>query len=37
MKLLEESGMGTCNLTHVPMDFNVKLSKSPAEKGVDVT
>ena len=29
--------MGMCNLTHVPMDFNVKLSKSPAEKGVDET
>ena len=37
MKLLEEGGMGTCNLTHVPMDFNIKLSKSPEERGVDET
>ena len=37
MKILEESGMGTCNLTHVPMDFNVKLSKSHAKKKIDET
>ena len=37
MKLLDESGMKTCNSTYVPMDFNAKLSKSPAEKGVDET
>lgn len=37
MKILEENGMGTCNLVHLPMDFNIKLSKSPAEKGVDET
>lgn len=28
-KILEEVGMQNCNLTHLPMDVNVKLSKSP--------
>lgn len=37
MKLLEESGKVSCNLTHAPVDFNVKLSKSPAKKNVDET
>lgn len=37
MKILEESGMGTCSLPHVPMDFNVTLSKFPAEKKIDET
>ena len=36
-KLLEESGMGACNSSHVPMDFNVKLSKAPAEKSINET
>ena len=35
LKILEESGMGECNLTHILMDFNVKLSKSSKEKAID--
>ena len=34
-KILEDSGMSACNLTHTPMDMNVKLSKSPNEKSID--
>ena len=36
-KILEECGMAACNSTHIPMDMNVKLSRSPEEKGVDET
>ena len=35
LKSLEDSGMSECNLTHVPMEFNLKLSKSQEEKSVD--
>lgn len=34
-KILEETGMHNCNLTHIPMDVNVKLLKSPNEKSID--
>ena len=34
-KILEEVGMNNCNLTHIPMDMNVKLSKSSHEKNID--
>ena len=36
-KILEETGMGNCNSTHIPMDMNVKLSKSPKEKSINET
>ena len=34
-KILEETGMGSCNATHVPMEMNAKFSKSPDERSVD--
>ena len=34
-KILEQTGTHNCNLTHIPMDVNVKLSKSPNEKSID--
>ena len=34
-KILEEAGMSSCNSTTVPMDVNVKLSKSIHEKGIN--
>lgn len=36
-KILEECGMAGCNLSHITMDINVKLSKSVEEKGIDET
>ena len=35
LKILEESGMSECNATHIPMEFNVKMSKALKEKNVD--
>lgn len=35
VKILEEAGMNACNLTHIPMDVNVKFSKSSQEKGIN--
>ena len=34
-KILEEAGMHRCNLVHIPMDVNVRLSKSPHETIID--
>ena len=34
-KVLEEASMHACNLTHVPMDLNVKLSKAPQEASIN--
>lgn len=34
-KILSETGMTGCNSTHVPMDMNIKLSKSTEEKSTD--
>lgn len=36
-KILEETGMSTCNPTHVPLDVNVKLSRSSKEKSIDAS
>ena len=35
MKILEETNISSCNMTHIPMDINVNLSKSSKEKTVD--
>ena len=35
LKILEESGMSECNSTHIPMEFNVKMSKALREKSID--
>ena len=37
LKILEESGMKHCNMTHTPMEVGLKLSKSVEEKDVDAT
>ena len=34
-KILEESGMNSCNPTAIPLDVNVKLSKSSEEKSIN--
>ncbi|CAM8902096.1 unnamed protein product [Rhodiola kirilowii] len=34
-KILCETGMGDCNLSHVPMDLNLRLSKSQKENDID--
>ena len=34
-KIFEEAGMHKCNLTHIPMDMNMRLSKSPRETSID--
>ena len=34
-KILEEDGMNNCNLTHIHMDMNVKLSKSSRKRDID--
>ena len=34
-KILEQTGMNDCNPVHIPMDMNVKLSKSPQENSID--
>lgn len=34
-KILEEAGMHRCNLVHIPMDVNIRLSKSPHETNID--
>lgn len=34
-KILEEAGMHNCNLTHIPMDVNIKLSKASSERDID--
>ncbi|XP_013632975.1 PREDICTED: uncharacterized mitochondrial protein AtMg00810-like [Brassica oleracea var. oleracea] len=34
-RILEECGMDACNSSSVPMDFNVKLSKSVEEKSIN--
>ena len=34
-KILEETGMSTCNLVHTPMDINVKLSKATQETAIN--
>lgn len=34
LKILEEAGMSECNLCHIPMEPNLKLSKGPNEKRV---
>ena len=36
-KILEEAGMHACNLSHIPMDINVSLSKAPREVGTNET
>ena len=33
-KILEDAGMNSCNLAHVPMEVNTRLSKSVLEKGI---
>ena len=37
LKILEESGMENCNMTHTPMESSLKLAKSIEEEHVDVT
>ena len=34
-KILHETGMEECNAVHTPVDFGLKLSKSPQEQGVN--
>lgn len=34
-KILEESGMNSCNPTAIPLDVNVKLSKLSEEKSIN--
>ena len=34
-RILVETGMDSCNPTHVPMDMNTKISKAVEERGVD--
>ena len=34
-KILAEAGMANCNLAHVPMEVNIRLSRSIQEKGID--
>lgn len=34
-RILEETGMATCNPTHIPMEMNSKFSKAPDERSVD--
>lgn len=34
-KILEETGMQAYNLTHIPMEVNMKISKSPLERSID--
>ncbi|KAL1189087.1 Retrovirus-related Pol polyprotein from transposon RE2 [Cardamine amara subsp. amara] len=36
-KILEETGMENCNLTHTPMETELKLSRSENEKEIDAT
>ena len=36
-KILEETEMSTCNLTHVPLEMNAKISKAINEKRIDET
>ena len=36
-KILEETGMDACNPTHIPMDMNVRLSRSLEERSIDET
>lgn len=33
--ILEETRMGACNPSHVPMDLNVNLSKSPKYRSIE--
>lgn len=35
LKILEETGMASCNPTHIPMEMNSSLSKASDEKRVD--
>ena len=35
MKILEETGMSECNLSHTPMEQNLKLSKSAKERSIN--
>lgn len=35
-KVREEASMHACNLAHVPMEFNVKLSKAPQEASINL-
>ncbi|XP_010430806.1 PREDICTED: uncharacterized protein LOC104715053 [Camelina sativa] len=35
LRILEETGMSECNPTHIPMDMNLKLSKSHDEMAVE--
>ena len=37
LKILEESGMKNCNMTHTPMENGLKLSKSSEEEDADAT
>lgn len=34
-RILEEAGLSSCNLSHVPMEMNLQLSKAPDEENVD--
>ena len=35
-KILEDTGMNTCNLTHIPLEINAKMSKAPSEKNISM-
>ena len=35
IKILEEAGLSECNASQVPMDLNIKLSRSPRERSID--
>lgn len=37
MKILEQTGMDSCNPTHVPMEMNAKFSQTPDEKRIEET
>ncbi|XP_013715022.2 uncharacterized mitochondrial protein AtMg00810-like [Brassica napus] len=37
LKILEESGMKNCNMSHTPMENGLKLAKSIEEEDVDAT
>ena len=34
-RILEETGMSSCNMTHCPMEMNAKFSKAVEEKNID--
>lgn len=37
LRILEESGMNNCNMSHIPMEHGLKLEKSIEEEDIDAT